>query len=35
MKRFGLIGLTVMVMVAVAPVSVFADSHTDTITVFK
>lgn len=35
MKRFGLIGLIVMMMVAAAPISAFADSHADTIAVFK
>ena len=35
MKRFGFIGLAVMMIMAVAPVSVLADSHADTIAVFK
>ena len=35
MKRFGFIGLTVMMMMVAAPASVFADSHTDAIAVFK
>ena len=35
MKRFGFIGLTVMMMMAAAPVSVCADSHADAIAVFK
>ena len=35
MKRFGFIGITVMMMMVAAPASVFADSHTDAIAVFK
>lgn len=35
MKRFGFIGLTVMMMMVIAPVSVFADSQADAIAVFK
>lgn len=35
MKRFGFIGLTVMMMMVAAPASVFADSHADAIAVFK
>ena len=35
MKRFGFVALALMMMMATAPVSVFADSHADAIAVFK